>query len=202
MCITLIYILTWFKSTHLSDIIITHLLQGKTPFFLHLRRAATGVAHRRPANTPPALPGILIDSAHSYCHCVLQCNGSFLLSNGECHHKDSCLCLWHIVETKPLRYNLGTSTYDNIRSDNKSLVYLCKSEHTHTQICSHRQLHKKSIGMVIKTSLGGMFMFCVSWDFTVRVCIKDFPKGHAGLFSSQTSSAQAIRSDLGDRSHI
>lgn len=56
--------------------------------------------------------------------------------------------------------------------------------------------------MVIQTSLGGMFTFCVSLDFTVRVCIKDFPKGHAELFSSQTSSAQAIRSDLGDRSHM
>lgn len=65
VCIMLIYILTWFKSTHLSDIIITHLLQGKTPFFLHLRRAATGVAHRRPANTPPAPPSILLDSAHT-----------------------------------------------------------------------------------------------------------------------------------------
>lgn len=39
--------------------------------------------------------------------------------------------------------------------------------------------------MVIQTSLGGMFTFCVSLDFTERVCIKDFPKGCAGLFSAK-----------------
>lgn len=68
--ITLIYILTWFKSTPLSAIIITHLLQGSTQFFLHLRRAAAGVAHRRPANTPPALPGIQTASAYTHSHCL------------------------------------------------------------------------------------------------------------------------------------
>lgn len=56
--------------------------------------------------------------------------------------------------------------------------------------------------MVIQTSLGGMFTFCVSLDFTVRVYIKRFPNGHAGLFSSRTYFAQATRSDLGDRSHM
>lgn len=65
VCTTLIYILTRFKSTPLSAIIITHLLKGSTQFFLHLRRAAAGVARRRPANTPPALPRIQTASAYT-----------------------------------------------------------------------------------------------------------------------------------------
>lgn len=81
VCITLIYILTWFKSTPLSAIIITHLVKGSTQFFLHLRRAASGSAHRRPANTPPALPGIQTASAHTHSHCLLRCNGGFLLDS-------------------------------------------------------------------------------------------------------------------------
>lgn len=81
VCITLIYILTWFKSTPLSAIIITHLLKGSTQFFLHLRRAAAGVAHRRPANTPPALPGIQTASAHTHSHCLPWCNGGFLIDS-------------------------------------------------------------------------------------------------------------------------
>lgn len=79
VCITLIYILTWFKSTPLSAIIITHLVKGSTQFFLHLRRAAAGVAHWRPANTPPALPRIQTASADTHSHCLPWCNGAFLL---------------------------------------------------------------------------------------------------------------------------
>lgn len=70
VCITLIYILTRFKSTPLSAIIITHLVKGSTQFFLHLRRAAAGLAHRRPANTPPALPGIQTASAYTHSRCL------------------------------------------------------------------------------------------------------------------------------------
>jgi len=81
VCTALIYILTWFKSTPLSAIIITHLVKGSTQFFLHLRRAAAGVAHRRPANTPPALPGIQTASADTQSHYLPWCNGALLLNS-------------------------------------------------------------------------------------------------------------------------
>lgn len=42
VCTTLIHILTRFKSTALSAIIITHLLKGSAQSLLHLRRAAAG----------------------------------------------------------------------------------------------------------------------------------------------------------------
>lgn len=49
MCTTLIYILTWFKSTPLSAIIIAHLLKGSAQFLLHLRRAAAGRSPSAPS---------------------------------------------------------------------------------------------------------------------------------------------------------
>lgn len=81
VCITLIYILTRFKSTPFSAIIITHLVKGSTQFFLNLRRAAAGVAYRRPANTPPALPGIQTASVYTHSHCLPCRNGGFLLDS-------------------------------------------------------------------------------------------------------------------------
>lgn len=81
VCIVLIYILTWYKSTLLSAIIITHLVKESTQFFLHLRRAAAGATLRRPANTPPALPGIQTASACTQSHCLPWCNGAFLLDS-------------------------------------------------------------------------------------------------------------------------
>lgn len=49
MCTTLIYILTRFKSTALSAIIITHLLKGSAQSLLHLRRAAAGSCPSAPS---------------------------------------------------------------------------------------------------------------------------------------------------------
>lgn len=78
VCIVFIYILTWFKSTSLSAIIITCFVKGSSQFFLHLRRAAAGFAHRHPASTPPALPGIQTASAYTQSHYLPWCNGAFL----------------------------------------------------------------------------------------------------------------------------
>lgn len=79
VCIALIYILTRFKSTPLSAMIITHLIKECAECFLHLRRAAAGVAHRRPANRPQALPGIQTAPAFMQSHYLPVCNGAFLL---------------------------------------------------------------------------------------------------------------------------
>lgn len=49
VCTTLIYILTRFKSTALSAIIITHLLKGSAQSLLHLRRAAAGSCPSAPS---------------------------------------------------------------------------------------------------------------------------------------------------------
>lgn len=122
VCIVLIYILTWYKSTLLSAIIITHLVKGSTQFFLHLRRAAAGATLRRPANTPPALPGIQTASACTQSHCLPWCNGAFLLDSKwrENANASTGKCVSMYCRNKAVR----TGWTGN--KDSRGLFYVCQ----------------------------------------------------------------------------
>lgn len=140
MCvyITLIYILTWFKSTPLSAIIITHVVKGSTQFFLHLRRAAAGVAHRRPANTPPALPGIQTTSTYTHSHCLPWCNGGFFLDSNwkESANASTFKCVSMYCRNKVVEIRWTGN------KDSRGLFYSCQQVRPHTRLTAHTLMHR------------------------------------------------------------
>lgn len=133
VCIVLIYILTRFKSTPLSAIIITHLVKGSAQFFLYLRRAAAGVAHRRPANTPPALPRIQTASAYTQSHCLPWCNGAFLLDSNWTEYANSSTGKWVSKHSRNKAVGIGRTG----NKDSRALFYGCQRVRPHTHNCTH-----------------------------------------------------------------
>ena len=130
-----------------------------------------GVAHRRPANTPPALPRIQTASAHTHGHRLAWCNGGcFFYTRRERRAPTRAR-----ANVFPMcRRNKAVGIGRTGNKDSGGLFYGCQRVRPHARIAAHISVHKhttKQWCVVTQAGPGGVFTFCGSLDLVVSVCV-------------------------------